>query len=69
MAFQKTLPLEERIKNVRAEAAAYIDAAANAEIKRMGGGVPFAIVRAGIVGGMGDLDAYLHLKANEGAPK
>ena len=63
----KSLPLEERIKSVRDEAAAYIDAATNEEIKRMGGGVPFPVVRAGIVGGRDDLEAYLHLKAEEEA--
>jgi hypothetical protein len=64
MALLKSDPksLEERIKGVRAEAAAYIDAATHAEITRMGGGVPFLNVRVGITGGRDDLDAYLYLK-------
>jgi hypothetical protein len=72
MALLKTRPeasLEERIKSVRTDAAAYIDAAAKEEIKRQGGGIPFSVVRACIAGKRDDLDAYLYLKEQEGAGK
>jgi hypothetical protein len=65
MAIPKQQPLDERIKGVRAEAKAYIDEAANEEVKRIGGGVPFPVVRRCMVGSRDDLDAYLYLKAQE----
>jgi hypothetical protein len=66
MAINRTPPLDERIASVRADAAAYIDAATHEERKRLGPyASPFLVVRRDIVGGRDDLDAYLHLKAQE----
>jgi hypothetical protein len=70
MALTRTPPLDERIKNVCADANAAIDALTDAEIKRTGGGVPFESIRTSLTGGIEcTCRAYLAIKAREEAQR
>ena len=66
MAITRTPPLEQRIKDVCADANAAIDALAQAEVDRMGGGVPVGSIRTSLTGGTSCVcQAYLEIKARQ----
>ncbi|WP_409188782.1 hypothetical protein [Bradyrhizobium sp. RDM4] len=66
MASPKTLPLDERIKSVRAEIDAFIDAR-TAEIKKACPGVPEASIRRDLLRGGCQCAAYLDITAKDEA--
>jgi hypothetical protein len=60
----KPEPLEDRVNRLRDELDAAIDALAQAEVERMGGGVPVDSIRTSITGGASCLcQAYQLAKA------
>ena len=61
MALIRTAPLDERIKTLRADLDAWIDARAE-EIKKTCEGVPVAVIRATITRNMCQCGAYLEIK-------
>jgi hypothetical protein len=69
MLKQKPQPtLDDRIPTLRAEIDAFIDGLVEAERKRMGGGVPPAVIRHGITRGLGcQCAAYLQIKKDNAA--
>lgn len=65
MAINRTPPLDERIKNLRADLDAFIDARI-AEIRKTCEGVPPESVRISLTRGMGcQCDRYLEIKAKD----
>jgi hypothetical protein len=66
MAFTKTLPLDERVNNLRAEIDAFIDARV-AEIAKGCPGVPAGVIRNTLVRAGCQCDALLQLKARDAA--
>lgn len=67
MAFNRTPPLEERIKNLRADLDAFIDARVE-QIKKECPGVPAGVLRNSLTRGMGcQCAAYLEIKAKDDA--
>jgi hypothetical protein len=66
MALLKTAPLEERIKSIRAEIDAFIDALVEKERERGDFSVPAPMVRHCITQGIGcQCAAYLEIKARD----
>jgi len=59
--------LEDRIKAIQAEIDVHIDSLAKAEVERMGGGVPFGVVRNIIVGRTDGCQCRQYLKVKEQA--
>jgi len=66
MAFQKPLPLEDRVTAIRAEIDAFIDARV-AEIAKTCPGVPSGAIRNTLVRAGCHCDALLQLKAKDAA--
>ena len=65
MAFNRTPPLEDRIKTLRADIDAFIDARVEEETKRCPG-VPAAMLRVCLTHGIGCLcSAYLDVKEQD----
>jgi hypothetical protein len=56
--------LQERIEELRAEIDAFIEALAQAEYNRIGGGVPIAVIRHSMVARAGSClcQQFMHLK-------
>jgi hypothetical protein len=70
MAFNRTLPLEERIATLRAELDAFIEAKAEAEAKNCPG-VPLEVIRGLITQRAGGCQCrqYLQIKKEDDAAK
>jgi hypothetical protein len=68
MAFQKTLPLDERVNNIRTEIDAFIDARVK-EIAKGCPGVPAAAIRNTLVRAGCLCDGFLQLKARDETQK
>ena len=67
MAISRTLPLDERVKSLRAELDAFIDAKV-AEIKKTCEGVPATFIRHSLTRGMAcQCATYLEIKAQDDA--
>ncbi|SEB94766.1 hypothetical protein [Bradyrhizobium erythrophlei] len=64
MAISKTLQLEERVRAIRAEIDAFIDARAEAEAKECPG-VPLGVIRNSIARAGCQCSTYLELKAKD----
>jgi hypothetical protein len=69
MAINRTPPLDERVKNIRADLDAFIDAHV-AEIKKTCPGVPDGVIRNSLTRGMGcQCATYLEIKRQDDAAR